>query len=391
MSSIGHNGGPLIKRLSDRDFRALVKSLILSRLPAHHKLLSIGVAALADDDGQATLGAEDLKRVCSVSKRDTVFGVKRDIAENGLGIVATVSEPGRPNRYHVMPPRVVASIIDAYHARIDAGSQPIPKRDTSPVHQDGTRDGPKYGTTPIPKIGTSPVHQKGTSPENGDGSNAPSRADSYNNIPTTELVDSSEKLTTVEQVDRKNIRAVEFELKPEPNNPRVRGTSPRQSNATTDTEIAFEKFWSLFPAERRRGKGKARGLFATIVAGRHKVGRATADEIVQAVREGRGIDPSFPPMPETWLNQGRWMDEPSGAELVGPNGKKWGWWSGLEAKLQNLSHDYWRKAIADHKPNGTWPWWIFGPPPGDPGCLVPAELVAEYGYEEIYKGKITHG
>jgi hypothetical protein len=164
---LNHNGGP--RHLTDKEFRTLVKTIVLSRLSGHQKLLSISVAAVADEDGQAVLGAEDMKRVCSVQKRDTVFAAKRDIAEDGLGIIATVSQAGRPNKYHVMPPRVVASIIEAYHARIDAGGQPIPKKETSPVPQNGTGDVHEKGTTPIPETGTSPVPQNGTSPEKGDG------------------------------------------------------------------------------------------------------------------------------------------------------------------------------------------------------------------------------
>jgi hypothetical protein len=77
-------------------------------------------------------------------------------------------------------------------------------------------------------------------------------------------------------------------------------------------------------------------------------------------------------------------------ELVGPNGKRWGWWRGKEAEFRAMPIDYWRKLDADCKPNGTWPWWLMGAPPGHPECIMPAELVAERGYAEIYQGQITH-
>jgi len=77
-------------------------------------------------------------------------------------------------------------------------------------------------------------------------------------------------------------------------------------------------------------------------------------------------------------------------ELVGPNGKRWGWWRGKEAEYRAMSLDYWRKLDADCKPNGTWPWWVMGAPPGHEECIMPAALVAERGYVEIYQGQITH-
>lgn len=77
-------------------------------------------------------------------------------------------------------------------------------------------------------------------------------------------------------------------------------------------------------------------------------------------------------------------------DLVGPNGKRWGWWRGKEAEYRAMSLDYWRRVDADCKPNGTWPWWIMGAPPGHEECLMPADLIAERGYVEIYGGKIAH-
>jgi len=77
-------------------------------------------------------------------------------------------------------------------------------------------------------------------------------------------------------------------------------------------------------------------------------------------------------------------------ELIGPNGKRWGWWRDKEDDLRALSVDYWRQLDETQKPNGTWPWWVMGAPPGHDECIMPDELVAERGYVEIYKGKISH-
>ena len=101
-------------------------------------------------------------------------------------------------------------------------------------------------------------------------------------------------------------------------------------------------------------------------------------------------------MPETWLNGGRWEDAPSNATALAAfvepepvNGSAWGWWRGKEASYRGLKVETWRKAIAEAKPNGTWPWWILGPPPGHPECLLPAEVITENGFDEIYQGNRT--
>jgi hypothetical protein len=133
-------------------------------------------------------------------------------------------------------------------------------------------------------------------------------------------------------------------------------------------------------------------MFAAIVTGRGKYAgrRVLAADLIAAVKAGAGIDPKFPPMPETWLSQGRWEDAPASAEPDPVDGKSWGWWRGKEQTFRNLPIERWRAAFAAHRPNGTWPWWLYGPPPGHAECLVPSELVAEFNWSEIYRGNITH-
>lgn len=75
---------------------------------------------------------------------------------------------------------------------------------------------------------------------------------------------------------------------------------------------------------------------------------------------------------------------------VGPNGKRWGWWKENEASIRRLGPEYWRAAIDEAKPNGTWPWWKLTGPPGHPECLVHPDVLAERGLIEIYKGRISH-
>jgi DNA-binding transcriptional regulator YhcF (GntR family) len=72
------------------------------------------------------------------------------------------------------------------------------------------------------------------------------------------------------------------------------------------------------------------------------------------------------------------------------SGKSWGWWRADIDKLRGMSAGFWRERIMKVKPNGQWPWWILGAPPGDPECVVHPDVVAEFGFVEIYKGQVTH-
>lgn len=83
--------------------------------------------------------------------------------------------------------------------------------------------------------------------------------------------------------------------------------------ALEDLDEKFEQFWRTFPAGRKRAKGKCRWMFRNIASKSHFLHRATADEMIAAAREYAASkpDPQFVPMPLTWLNQGRWEDDPT--------------------------------------------------------------------------------
>lgn len=99
---------------------------------------------------------------------------------------------------------------------------------------------------------------------------------------------------------------------PLPTNPRALGTSPRMRGASDELALKFEQWWSAFPAGRKRAKGRCRQMFIMIAKGAHHTFAATADRMIEAARtyaETRP-DPQYVPMPLTWLNQGRWEDDP---------------------------------------------------------------------------------
>ena len=74
-------------------------------------------------------------------------------------------------------------------------------------------------------------------------------------------------------------------------------------NAKSDTEQAFEQFWSAYP--RKTAKGSARGAF------RKALTKSTLPSILAALerQKPQWSDPNFIPHPATWLNAERWLDE----------------------------------------------------------------------------------
>jgi hypothetical protein len=77
-------------------------------------------------------------------------------------------------------------------------------------------------------------------------------------------------------------------------------------------DLQFEEFWKAFPSGRKQGKGDALDLFRQIVTGKHKKRpRTSAAILIDAVKRYAATkpDPKYTPMPTTWLNGGRWMDD----------------------------------------------------------------------------------
>src|SRR5690606_8107286 len=96
----------------------------------------------------------------------------------------------------------------------------------------------------------------------------------------------------------------------------------------------------------------------------------------------KGTEPQFRKWAEGWLSARRFEDY-AAPEAMEPQeiieGKAWGWWRGLEGKFRALTADKWRQGLDAARPNGTWPWWKLGAPPGHPECLVHPEVLAERG------------
>lgn len=93
---------------------------------------------------------------------------------------------------------------------------------------------------------------------------------------------------------------------------RQSGRALTTRRTTREQSDAFEAFWSLYP--RHVAKDAARKKFEVVT-------RRTAPAVVMAglrrwLSSADLSDPKFIPHPATWLNQGRWEDEPEQAEPV---------------------------------------------------------------------------
>ena len=84
-------------------------------------------------------------------------------------------------------------------------------------------------------------------------------------------------------------------------------TNKKTSSSPATPPMEFDTFWAQYP--RKVGKLAAQKAFSRATK------LASAETITAALdtlhKEVRGQDPKFIPHPATWLNQGRWDDEPA--------------------------------------------------------------------------------
>jgi hypothetical protein len=178
-------------------------------------------------------------------------------------------------------------------------------------------------------------------------------------------------------------------------NPNYKGLSENKKSKTRRPRKSysdeFESFWGAYPDKTNNSKTMAAAEW-------DKLSPEDQSAAVASLPRFAAFLKSRPDHPcvhaERYLKWRRFEGfaaPESSDSLVGPDGQKWGWWRGKEDTLRALPVDRWRAAIVKLNPNGTWPWWKLAAPPGDPECLVPEALLNEFGYVEIYKGRVSHG
>jgi len=130
---------------------------------------------------------------------------------------------------------------------------------------------------------------------------------------------------------------------------------PKDQGRAQAREV-FDRFWKAYP--KKEAKGEAEKAFAKACK------QADPEKIIAALARFRWPeDRQFIPHPASWLNARRWEDEQqaTGEHLMG------------DPHLEQ-----WRARLKTWKPGGYWP-DVWGNKPGEPGCVVPGDLLREMG------------
>jgi hypothetical protein len=129
----------------------------------------------------------------------------------------------------------------------------------------------------------------------------------------------------------------------------VTGRQQRPKNHPVEPPIttqSFDVFWKIYP--RKVGKIVAKAAFEKAVKG------ATPEDIIEGARRFAS-DPNrvdeFTPHPSTWLNQGRWGDEPLPARTPTPEEKAAKAKAEAEARreLEREQHEKWQRELRERE------------------------------------------
>jgi len=123
----------------------------------------------------------------------------------------------------------------------------------------------------------------------------------------------------------------------------------------------FERFWKAWPLKVKRDE--ARKAFSKAI------GRARVDDILAGMNRYIANKPDWQHWAHasTWLNGGRWSDEPDSKAS-----------DQSTLPIEDITTSTWRVRVGSYRRTGLWPGDI-GPPPGDPRCEAPAHLLVEFG------------
>lgn len=127
------------------------------------------------------------------------------------------------------------------------------------------------------------------------------------------------------------------EPEPEREDTSLRSVSlPRGKRAVSHSN--FPDFWAAYP--RKVGRGAAEKAFAAAIA----KGATVADIAAGLNRQVWPDDPRFVPHPATWLNQGRWQDDPDAAApppaSADPPGKMDWLWRDMQREAESRAEEY---------------------------------------------------
>jgi hypothetical protein len=153
-----------------------------------------------------------------------------------------------------------------------------------------------------------------------------------------------------------------------PGNGREEEKAKKDKKKITSVEPeGFSEWYEIYP--RKIGRHNASRAYAKFVPSSIEA----VDLLRQTVKyreewTSRG-DLTYCPHPATWLNGRRFLDHPESKAAAGPGRP-------AASCADFISHDQWLY-ILDMRRRGA-PWRVvdWGPEPGQPGCMVPAHLLA---------------
>jgi len=145
----------------------------------------------------------------------------------------------------------------------------------------------------------------------------------------------------------------------------AKGSKPRKHPFPND---AFNRWYADYP--HKIGKDAAKKAFAKVVA----KDTVAFETLIASVADYRRTKPPDRPWcnPATWLNEGRWADEPA-TSLSGPPPPRTAA-SGLIDFGNGCSAPH--ESIRQIWSTGRW-LQDWGPPPNHPGCRIPPETMAK--------------
>lgn len=139
----------------------------------------------------------------------------------------------------------------------------------------------------------------------------------------------------------------------------------------------FEVFWKAYPETRGMSKIRAWGRWRKLSPADRQQATAALPAFAEHLAERRKRQPDLTCLhAEGYLSQRRFetlMEDAKQSEI---------WWRNPEA-VARMTRDRWIAGIKRFA-NGHWPVDKLAPAPGNPSCLVPADLVRDLRLTEIY-------
>ena len=147
-------------------------------------------------------------------------------------------------------------------------------------------------------------------------------------------------------------------------------TNPRAKRAERGVSPEFEDFWTAYPRRPGNPKDPASRQFETLRA----AGVDPATIIAGATAYAAfcvGKEPQFIDQATTWLNQGRWEDEPAKAVPYRPDS--------ISKPAPIDVNDLWRRRVKAYlHGSGFWNTTDWEAQPGRSGCTVPLAVLQEF-------------